>query len=326
MKKTFLLLVVALLSLNTFAQSDMAKLLEAGVKDANTLAKPYLEPYGEMLGSSLNNGWYNSAKQHKLLGFDVTITATYIKAPSSATTFDIGKYSDKLETYELSDPNVSITPTVAGEMDERPVLKPQGLPGGTPADFTMPNGTGMDYLPIPMVTAGVGLPFGFELKGRFTPEVTIGDAGSLGLWGIGIQKDLKDYIPAVKHVPVLNVSVLAAYTSFSSEIEVEEAASDGRLDISASGITTRLIVGANLPVVAFYGGVGYGKSTSNFNLMGTYNVGISQETDPIKLGYATNSFDANVGMRIRLGVIALHADYTLGEYSAITAGLGISFR
>ncbi|GAF03107.1 DUF6588 family protein [Saccharicrinis fermentans] len=326
MKKIYLLIMIALVSFNAMAQEDVVDFLKAGAHDANVLAKPYLKPFGEMLGKGMNNGWYNSAKPHKLFGFDLTVTASLIQAPSSAATFDIAKYEDNLQEFELKNPNNSISPTVSGDMENLPVLtdKATGL-----SEITMPNGTGMDFLPIPMVTAGVGLPMGFELKGRFIPEIDIEDAGKVGLWGLGVQKDIKDYIPGVKHIPILNVSALVAYTHFSSEIDIEDGGPDGKLEISAGGLSTRLIVGANLPVVAFYAGMGYGKSNSDFNLLGTYNVGDDIPVvlkDPIKLGYSTSSFDANVGMRIRLGVIALHADYTLGEYSAITAGFGLSFR
>lgn len=328
MKKLFLLIgIVAMVGANSFAQTDITELLKAGQNDANTLAHPYLKPFGEMLGSSLNNGWYTSAKPHKLLGFDLTFTASYIKAPSSALSFDVSKV--ELSEFEHVSTSSAISPTVSGDIDNLPRLRKKGdITNST--EFEMPNGTGLDYLPVPMISAGIGLPYGFELKGRFIPKVDIGDAGKLGLWGIGVQKDIKDFIPGVKHVPVLNVSVLAGYTKFGSEIEVDEATRDGMLDISSSGFTTRLLIGANLPVVAFYTGLGYRTTSSDFDLLGTYSVGsgsqVAEVKDPIRLGYTTTGFDMNLGMRIRLGVIALHADYTLGEYSAITAGLGINFR
>ncbi|WP_233145457.1 DUF6588 family protein [Labilibacter marinus] len=319
--------IVLTASARGYGQIDIGALLNAGIKDANVLAQPYLQPYGEILGSSLNSGWYTSAKPHKMLGFDITLTGTYTMAPSSATTFDISSFSDQLQTYELLDPNHSITPTVAGDMDNRPVLKPKGVPGGTEADFTMPNGSGMDYLVTPMVTVGVGLPMGFEVKGRFAPEIEIGSAGKFGLWGLGVQKDVKEYIPGVKHVPVLNMSVLVGYTSFKGTADVgtvPDLLENGSLDLAASAYTTRLLIGANLPVVAFYGGLGYGHSSSDFDVLGDYFGDTNGEH--IQVSYATNTFDMNVGMRIRLGVFALHADYTLGEYNAVTAGVGISFR
>ncbi|SMO33122.1 hypothetical protein SAMN06265379_10169 [Saccharicrinis carchari] len=322
MKKLFLLIgVVMLFSANSFAQTDITELLKAGQKDANTLAQPYLKPFGEMLGKGLNNGWYTSAKPHKLLGFDLTFTASYIKAPSSALSFDVSQL--ELSEFEHVPTSSAIAPTVAGDIDDLPKLRLKDDITGL-SEFDMPNGTGMDFLPIPMISAGVGLPYGFEIKGRFIPKVEIGDAGKLNLWGLGLQKDIKDYIPGVKHVPVLNVSVLAAYTKFASELQVDDPNFDGHLDISANGLTTRLLIGANLPVVAFYTGLGYGKSSSDFDLLGVYRP--TATSDPISLAYSTTGFDMNVGMRIRLGVIALHADYTLGDYSSITAGLGISFR
>ena len=42
-----------------------------------------------LLGDGLNNGWYNSAKTHKLFGFDFNISVSAIQIPKSETTFDL---------------------------------------------------------------------------------------------------------------------------------------------------------------------------------------------------------------------------------------------
>ena len=34
----------------------------------------------------------------------------------------------------------------------------------------------------------------------------------------------------------------------------------------------------------------------------------------------------NVGMRLKLGPVTIHGDYTYAHYSNVTAGLGICFR
>lgn len=328
MKKLIIAAFISVFAINGYSQIDIGDILQAGAADANVLAKPYLNPWGQMLGRSLNAGWYSSAKVHKLLGFDITITGAYTTSPSSDATFDIAKYEDKLQTFHVESDN-SISPSVAGEMAEasRPVLRANDDPIGI-TDFTMPNGSGIDYLITPMVTVGVGLPMGFELKGRFAPKIEIGDAGSFSLWGLGVQKDLKDYIPGVKHVPVLNISILAAYTNLSSSVDVDTQMSENStMDIGSSAFTTRLLVGANLPVVAFYAGVGLNKSSSDFDVLGDYTLMDSSSIkDPIKVSYSNSSVDFNIGMRVRLGVIGIHADYTVGEYSSITAGLGINFR
>jgi hypothetical protein len=35
---------------------------------------------------------------------------------------------------------------------------------------------------------------------------------------------------------------------------------------------------------------------------------------------------ANIGLRIKLAIITIHADYTRAQYNVFSAGLGISFR
>ncbi len=326
MKKLILVLIVVITTINASAQIDIGNIFKAGSADAKTLAHPYLQPYGEMLGVNLNSGWYTSAKVHKLLGFDITFTGTYSMAPSSAKSFDINDYSDQLTTVELVDPTQSITPTIAGKSSDRPYLKPKDVPSNELTDIEMPDGSGMDHLISPMITVGVGLPYGIEVKGRFSPELDLGDAGKLSLWGAGIQKDIKDYIPGIKHMPVLNMSVLAAYTNFAGSASMDNVSgiiNNGEVNIDANAFTTRLLIGANLPVIAFYTGLGYGKCSSDFNINGEFT---DSTLEPISLSYNTKGFDFNVGFRLRLGVIGLHADYTVGEYSSLTAGLGVNFR
>ena len=49
-------------------------------------------------------------------------------------------------------------------------------------------------------------------------------------------------------------------------------------------------------------------------------------TNPIALKYDEGSYDFNIGTRLRFGVFAIHADYTVGEYNMVTAGFGFNFR
>ena len=88
MKKVRLVLCLSLFSLMAFSQTDVVEFLKAGKKDANTLFRAYLEPYAFALGDGLNNGWYNSAKTHKLFGFDLTVSVSAIQIPEESKTFD----------------------------------------------------------------------------------------------------------------------------------------------------------------------------------------------------------------------------------------------
>jgi hypothetical protein len=331
-KNYFAALLVLSFSFSAFSQDPLRDFLQGGVGDASILTKAYLRPYGEMLGTSLNAGWYNTAKVHRLGGFDITVSVMNSVTPSSAQTFDVSALG--LQNFKV-DGSAIMAPTVAGEMDEadRPFLS-ANTNGEFPTNqgFRMPNGSGNDKLPVPMLQAAVGLPFHSEIIARVVPKISFGDAGDVSVLGFGLKHSLKDYIPFVKRVPFLEMSVLAGYTSLNSSINIESGSSvvveNGELAISSGAFTTRLLLGANFPVVALYTGMGYGTTSSDFDVNGTYSVSSLGETftDPFSLNYKTNGFDFNAGLRLRLGFLALHADYTVGNYSVLTAGVGINIR
>ncbi len=327
MKRSLLLFIAGSVSLLSVAQEPLRDFFQAGEANAEILTKAYLRPYGEMLGTSLNAGWYNTAKVHKLGGFDITFSVMNSVAPSSAKTYD----ANSLGLSNVSVSGDGIAPTVAGEMESRPSISPEGA-GAEGVGFELPNGSGNDKLPLPMLQAAVGLPFHTEVMARVVPKMKFGDAGEVSVLGFGLKHSLKDYIPFVKRVPFLQLSLLAGYTSFNSSTEIpgteQISVTDGMLDISSGAFTSRVLVGANFPVIALYAGAGYGSANSDFAVNGQYTVESLQEiyTDPFTLGYKTNGFDFNAGLRLRLGFLALHADYTVGDYSILTAGVGINIR
>lgn len=320
MKKSLLVAITAVFMIvgNLNAQDQIVNILKGTKNDINLLGKEYLRPYGEMLGVNLNSGWYNSAKVHKIGGFDITITGTYTTAPSSKQSFVI----PQLES--LTPLNGATTaPTMAGDgkvafgINEDPTNQQIELEGAE-----------LDYFITPMIQGSVGLPFHTEIMGRFMPRVEFGDYGKAYMWGLGLKHSLKDYIPFVKRVPFLQLSVLGAYTQFESKLGVNGEAGTGNLEADAAAYTGRLLLGANLPVVAFYTGVGYGNTQSNFDLVGDFSIanGEIQDNNPLSLDYSTGNFDFNVGMRIRLAIFSIHADYSVGDYSVISGGVGINFR
>ena len=56
--------------------------------DAKTVVESYIEPLGKSIGTGLNAGWYNTAKPHKPLGFDVTFTLNTVSIPNESINFD----------------------------------------------------------------------------------------------------------------------------------------------------------------------------------------------------------------------------------------------
>jgi hypothetical protein len=320
---SFILLLT--ISFTARAQGDISELLSGSLKDANIIGKAYLEPLGKGFGASLNSGWYNTAKPHKLFGFDITFTVATAIPPSSAKTFDVSKLS--LNYWELQTSTDKMAPTVSGSKKDGPVLQAIGDPGTT---LTLPKGAGLTLVPAPMIQAGIGLPFNTELDLRFLPKISIPDAGEFSLWGFGIKNEFKEFIPGFKALP-FNVSAFFGYTNFKSSFDAKQSGSSNsnqKLNFNASGYTTKLLISKSIPVLTVYAGVGYTKSTTNVDLKGDFEldgVPIPDKT-PISLDFVNKGMSANLGLRIKLAVIAFHFDYTLGDYKLFNAGVGINFR
>ena len=90
MKKLFynltILFTLALVALQpAYAQKDVATVIKMGTDNASKLSEAYLTPFGNALGAGLNNSWYNTAKVHKTLGFDVTFSFNAITIPDIDT-------------------------------------------------------------------------------------------------------------------------------------------------------------------------------------------------------------------------------------------------
>ena len=64
------ILPIAILLFGFQSKSQQITIFE---DDASNFLEAYFSPIGESFGAGLNNGWYNTAKPHKLGGFDITL-------------------------------------------------------------------------------------------------------------------------------------------------------------------------------------------------------------------------------------------------------------
>ena len=64
----------------------------------------------------------------------------------------------------------------------------------------------------PMLQASVGLVKGTELSMRYSPNLSLGDAGTFGLWGVGLKLGVSEWIPVIEKIPVFHFSLIGGYT------------------------------------------------------------------------------------------------------------------
>ena len=350
----FVLVLIAALSFNAFSYAQLdqiGKFMAAGAEDATTLITPYISPAVNAFGAALGGGWYNTAGTHELGGFDLTFTINAAFSPKENNTFLVD--NAQLNYLQLDDPADNVSPTVTGPKEDGPLMV-FDLGGFTEPAFIMPQGLNSNMVPTPMIQAGIGLIKGTEVMVRYLPNFKI-RGNEIGLWGLGGKHDIKQWIPGLKKVPVLQISLMYGYTKLHTYVNMDigpesigaetlpgAGSSDWdnqRLKLVSKSQTANLLVAANLPVVCFYGGVGFVTTKTNLKLEGDYPVvyldditpSVMAMTDPIDIEIKNQDGGLtkprlNAGVRLKLAVITIHFDYSWANYSVLTGGLGVSFR
>src|SRR6187402_2746377 len=197
---------LAIASATTFAQSDLGGALIGSKGDANYLAAGYVTPFLKTMGTGINAGWNNTAKPHKTLGLDLTITVSPVFIPSSDKLYEVD--NSKLTDVQLTaTPTGTIqngkakVPTVFGPEDEPSYrYNSSGKTVSGPPGIDLKKNIGINGLPIPMIHLGIGIYKNTDVKFRFFPEQKFGDS-KVSLFGVGVLHDVKQWIPVIKHLP-----------------------------------------------------------------------------------------------------------------------------
>jgi hypothetical protein len=352
MKKMILLFCAGFLFVTAFSQSNVVEFLRGGKSDANALARAYLNPYAMALGDGLNNGWYNSAKTHKLFGLDLSISVSGIQIPKNATTFDLNTLG--LTKLTLEDPSKHIAPTVAGaDVDGPRLLVVEN--GKTIASFNTPKGVGLDIVPVPMAQITFGLLPHTDIIGRFVPTMKYdnsGDEMKIGFWGLGVKHNFKEWIPLIKSLP-FDASIFGSYSQVAAQSELSldpSDFSDGNVKVTFGTNTNQmlkfntktskfgLILSKKIGILTVYGGIGQSKSETTINLLGEYVIettvqagGQSTVTkdnlvDPIDLTFESTNICMDAGLRLKLAFFSLFGSINKAEYTSYNAGLSLGFR
>ena len=335
--RIFFSLLIALASVSpAVAQDDLDKLLTESVEDGGKLITAYVSPFMKSVSLGLNQGWYNTAKPHKIAGVDLTITANAMTIPKSDLFYDVTKLGLDVVSLHSSSQGYPLAPTIVGS-DHAPTFAYTDDETGITETFTGPGGIdlegelGRNWVPVPMAHLGFGLPKGTDLKLRFTPTIDLGDDATLKILGLGIMHDVKQWIPGMKLLP-FDLSGFVGYTKFKMETAFDpEDNPDQRGVFEMNATTIQGLISKKFSVLTLYGGVGYNIAKSNIAIKGNYDINDDGETspnevDPLDLKFAASGFRTTAGFRLKLAVLTLHADYTLQKYKCLTVGIGISVR
>ena len=322
-------------SFQAMAQSDINDILAAGLNDAETFTTDYLSPASEGIMYSISNGWYNTADAKPLAGFEISIIGNMasFKNKEDKKAFDLNT-ADYENLKFVDGSNSKLVSTALGDIEGVRVFV-EDENGLLREEFDLPSGLaseGVNFVPSAFIQASVGIIKGTELKARFLPNIKTDDFG-MSMYGFGIQHEFTKHLPADKVLPIAISGVIgfthldASYDFTNSSIV---AGQDQRLEIDANTWVFQAVVSTRLPIINFYGGLGYLSGKSTTDVLGTYTVqsGPIQETyvDPFSIDKKASGVTANIGTKLKLGFFRLHADYVIAEFNTVSFGVNFGFR
>lgn len=318
---------------------DLNDLLAAGVEDAEQFTTDYLEPLSESAVYNFATGWYNTADAKPLGGFEISVVGNLTnfknKADKKVFVLDPNDYQNlnfvdnpgvarevSSALGDISGVEVFVEGQVAGTTVRQTFELPSGL-----------SGEGIDFVPSGYLQGSVGLIKGTEIKARFLPKLEY-EGAAVGLIGFGLQHDFTKLLPADKILPVA-ISAIIGYTKVNGDYDLTDInlvqGNDQRIEAAISTWAFNAVVSTKLPIINFYGGLGYVTGKSVTDVLGTYEVTagpFASETyeDPFSITKRVNGVTGNVGAKLKLGFFRLNADYTLGEFNTWTFGVNFGFR
>ena len=359
MKRLLFILTIGVVTIQySNAQVDLEGTLRAGLLDARTYLKNYMEPAILSFANGLSNGWVNTAETHKMWGFDLTLSVNVATVPDDVLQFSYAAQKN-WQNLEFVSGNDRIPTSAGGEASTKLRIKKDAVirdPAtgkfikytGSSAPFDAAPGIDVsDFpfagIPTPTVNLSIGLMKKTDLKIRYMPIKT-GDF-EVDMFGVGIMHDIKQWIPGLQLVPI-DIAGFLGYTAMNvkADFEIEQPAvgdtnglytegpASSEFKFKISSTTIQLLASKKFSVFTPYISLGYNIVNSNFDVLGTYvytndDADILRIKNPISIKFSEgNSPRATIGARLKLLVLTFHADYTFQNYNTFTAGIGISVR
>lgn len=333
MRKTTLLIALTIISYGR--AQDLNDLMVAGVNDAERFANDYLSPVSEGAIFGISNGWYNSADSKPLFGFEISVVGnlTGFKNKGDKKVFILDPNDYENLDFEENPGQARPVSSGLGDLEGIMVYVEES---GIRETFELPSGLAsenLNFIPTGYVQVGMGLIKGMEVKVRFLPKLKFDDV-ELGLFGAGLQYDFTKLLPADKIMPIAIAGVIG-YTGLDGEYDFTDSSniqgSDQRIEASFKTWNFSAVVSTrNIPVINFYGGLGYVTGSSDIDVLGTYQASgpIFTQTveDPFSVAKKASGVTANLGTKIKLGFFRLHADYNVATFNTFSFGVNFGFR
>jgi len=279
------------------SSSAYAQLEESLNRYTGKNAEGFVKPLVSALGSNFNRGWYHSAdltRGRLYVSFGVNGMAAYTAdGDRTFTAITEGSFTP-VQTAEA--------PTILGGTTATAVTGE----GGT--QYLFPAGLDLEAILFATPQLTVGGFAGTEATLRFfTLNRTDAEFGQVDLFGLGVRHSISQYFDA------LPLDVTAGV--FYQKLRI----GDDLLDMRS--LHVGLQASKRFSLLTVYGGVGIesSKAAVDYQSKSNTDTNISLEVD------GENGFQVTAGVSVKLAIISLYSDFSIGARRVLAVGAGFEF-
>jgi hypothetical protein len=291
----------------------------------------YMQPVVDAVGANLNSGFFHTADVGTglLPGVDLYVGVkgfgTLIPDEDRSlslryqTTEEVTYEGETYEadvTFNIDDAPTAFGETETGTVTGTAVYEANGEERSETRSFeTLPGVFDSPVLPLGVPQVGVGVPLlGTHVSLRYLPRIGYGDLGSVQLTGGGLRHDVSSYIPLLPFS-------LAAH-GFYQSVSIEDG-DEGEV-VNATAYAAGVSASKSLLLFTFYGGLQWERTTADVAY--TFDPPTSElAPQSITLDLTgENSVRALAGVSFGLGPAVINVDFSQGQRSVLSAGLGVA--
>ncbi len=260
-------------------------------------AAGYLQPLTTALGINFNRSWYHTAHVPRH-GFYL-----HLRANAMMTFIADDDRAYQATTEDSFSPTQTVAaPTVVGD------VKSVRVNGNAGTTYLFPGGFDIQSVLFAAPQLTIGAIAGTEATFRYLAlEIGNAEIGDVNLFGAGLRHSVSQYFD--------QFPVALAAGVFYQRFKL------GEDFIDATAMHYGVQASKSFSVLTLYGGLGY--DTANIKVeyepSATPNERIKLDLD------AENGVRATLGVNLKLAILHLNADYSIGAQSAFSAGIGLGF-
>ncbi len=328
MKYIYSIIAVILMSLSSSAQQNIVS--SEDISTTQNLISEYLSPLGEGIGTGLNCGWWTTAKPHKILGFDLSISLNSVEIPESGLIFN---YEDVIYDNNnfTSDPNSLTTSTVFGDAYNANIT--YNVNSSSNINIVMPQGLNVKNVIVPTLNLGIGVIKKTDIVIRYIPEIKFKEYLSMQVFGGGVKHDILQYIPVANKLP-FDLSVMSNFTNLSVKTNISglSTSNGSDVEIKCKAFSTNVIASKKIALITLFGGIGHNYTYSNLDVDSDIILSNSLSINAndiltTKFG-KMHDMKVNIGVRLQILLVNVNASYNWSAqgYNTISFGLSSNLR